>query len=95
MAPSSSPQLSPGCNAVLHGIVAFLLTSLLLQKRLAREWIDTNLVAFNNNQFMYEKYDALNPGHGGGGGEYKPQKGFGWTNGVVLDLLVSYPSLFQ
>ena len=36
---------------------------------------------------MCEKYDALSPGSCGGGGEYVPQTGFGWTNGVVLDLL--------
>ena len=28
-------------------------------------------------------------GHGGGG-EYEVQKGFGWSNGVVLDLLERY-----
>ncbi len=26
----------------------------------------------------------------GGGGEYTPQKGFGWTNGVVLHFLQRY-----
>lgn len=26
----------------------------------------------------------------GGGGEYEVQEGFGWTNGVVLDLLLKY-----
>lgn len=26
----------------------------------------------------------------GGGGEYEVQEGFGWTNGVVLDLLLTY-----
>jgi hypothetical protein len=36
---------------------------------------------------MYEKYNAYVVGEGGGGGEYKPQVGFGWTNGVALVLL--------
>jgi hypothetical protein len=36
---------------------------------------------------MYEKYDAFEVGVGGGGGEYVPQVGFGWTNGVALYLL--------
>ena len=36
---------------------------------------------------MYEKYDAFEVGVGGGGGEYVPQIGFGWTNGVALLLL--------
>lgn len=26
----------------------------------------------------------------GGGGEYEVQEGFGWTNGVILDLLLTY-----
>lgn len=36
---------------------------------------------------MYEKYNALQYGVGGGGGEYVPQLGFGWSNGVALVLL--------
>lgn len=38
---------------------------------------------------MYEKYNAYEVGVGGGGGEYKPQIGFGWSNGVALVLLNS------
>jgi alpha,alpha-trehalase len=38
---------------------------------------------------MYEKYNALKHGSGGGGGEYSPQIGFGWTNGVALVLLAA------
>ena len=36
------------------------------------------------------QYDATVPGGYGGGGEYELQLGFGWTNGVVLDLLAKY-----
>jgi alpha,alpha-trehalase len=39
---------------------------------------------------MHEKYDATRPGERGGGGEYTPQVGFGWTNGVALWLLARY-----
>ena len=39
---------------------------------------------------MHEKYDATRPGERGQGGEYEPQLGFGWTNGVVLWLLERY-----
>ena len=39
---------------------------------------------------MHEKYDATRPGERGGGGEYNPQVGFGWTNGVVLWLLDTF-----
>ncbi|CAM9566394.1 unnamed protein product [Scytosiphon promiscuus] len=38
---------------------------------------------------MMEKYDADETGKGGGGGEYSLQIGFGWTNGVALDLLAA------
>lgn len=30
------------------------------------------------------------PGGHGGGGEYEVQKGFGWTNGIVMNLLWRY-----
>lgn len=36
---------------------------------------------------MYEKYDAFVVGKGGGGGEYVPQVGFGWSNAVALLLI--------
>lgn len=36
---------------------------------------------------MYEKYNAYEIGVGGGGGEYTPQIGFGWSNGVSLVML--------
>ena len=39
---------------------------------------------------MHEKYDATAPGERGGGGEYEPQVGFGWTNGAALWLLRHY-----
>ena len=38
---------------------------------------------------MYEKYNAFELGVGGGGGEYTPQIGFGWSNAVALILINS------
>ena len=38
------------------------------------------------------QYDAENPGKYGGGGEYTVQAGFGWTNGVIMELLNRYGS---
>jgi alpha,alpha-trehalase len=49
-------------------------------------------VAKSNPNF-YEKYDARESGAHGAGGEYTVQKGFGWTNGVALDLLTRYNDL--
>ncbi|CAH0579004.1 unnamed protein product [Chrysodeixis includens] len=42
---------------------------------------------------MFEKYDAETPGELGGGGEYNMQYGFGWSNGVVLEMLNKYGSV--
>ena len=39
---------------------------------------------------LYSQYDAENPGKYGGGGEYTVQSGFGWTNGVIMELLNTY-----
>ena len=62
-------------------------TALSLSDELASTWLKTNYLAYSNSSFMYEKYNAFELGTGGGGGEYIPQVGFGWTNGVALVLL--------
>uniref|UniRef100_A0A914MYL7 Trehalase n=1 Tax=Meloidogyne incognita TaxID=6306 RepID=A0A914MYL7_MELIC len=37
---------------------------------------------------MWEKYDVrFGDGQTGFGGEYPPQSGFGWSNGVVLEFI--------
>lgn len=36
------------------------------------------------------QYSADEMGGHGGGGEYDIQVGFGWTNGVILELLAEY-----
>lgn len=41
---------------------------------------------------MWFQYDAENIGRFGGGGEYVVQDGFGWTNGLVFELLAKYSS---
>lgn len=39
----------------------------------------------------WEKYDIrYDDGRPGSGGEYPVQKGFGWTNGALLDLIYKY-----
>ena len=56
-------------------------------RNIAKAWLETNLIAFQKSGFMYEKYNADKIGEGGSGGEYTPQVGFGWTNGVALVFL--------
>ncbi|XP_059186792.1 trehalase [Centropristis striata] len=57
---------------------------------LAQRWIKTNWVAYTKYEAMFEKYDVNGDGRPGGGGEYEVQLGFGWTNGVALQLLDQY-----
>ncbi|CAG7834101.1 unnamed protein product [Allacma fusca] len=57
----------------------------------AQKWVENNLLTYRTHEdTMFEKYDAANPGSRGGGGEYEVVEGFGWSNGVVLDLLKKY-----
>ncbi|PSN49112.1 Trehalase [Blattella germanica] len=57
---------------------------------LSEKWVRSNYKAYNETSAMYEKYDATVPGGHGGGGEYEVQLGFGWSNGVILELLDRY-----
>lgn len=56
----------------------------------ALRWVRSNFIAYRDTRAMYEKYSALELGGHGGGGEYEIQIGFGWSNGVVMDLLAKY-----
>eukprot|EP00930_Biecheleria_cincta_P016626 TRINITY_DN13448_c0_g1_i1.p1 TRINITY_DN13448_c0_g1~~TRINITY_DN13448_c0_g1_i1.p1 ORF type:complete len:630 (+),score=147.67 TRINITY_DN13448_c0_g1_i1:163-1890(+) len=58
-----------------------------LARDLAQRWLSSCYQAWQRSGFMYEKYNADVPGEGGDGGEYDPQVGFGWSNGVVLVFL--------
>ncbi|XP_075765691.1 trehalase isoform X2 [Pelodiscus sinensis] len=57
---------------------------------LAQNWIRTNFALYKKYQAMFEKYSVDGDGNPGTGGEYQVQEGFGWTNGVVLQLLDIY-----
>ncbi|XP_066997114.2 trehalase isoform X2 [Anabrus simplex] len=58
--------------------------------KIAEKWVRSNYKAYNETEAMYEKYDATVLGGHGGGGEYETQLGFGWTNGVIMELLDKY-----
>ncbi|XP_047308366.1 probable trehalase [Impatiens glandulifera] len=58
-----------------------------LAQDIAHGWLKTNYVTFKNTGVMHEKYNVETCGESGGGGEYNPQTGFGWSNGVVLSFL--------
>ncbi|CAL5013388.1 unnamed protein product [Urochloa decumbens] len=61
-----------------------------LAEDIATRWVRTNYGAYKATGKMHEKYDVEACGKSGGGGEYKPQTGFGWTNGVVLSFLEEF-----
>lgn len=50
-------------------------------------WINLNVQVFESSRKLVEKYNVLDLNLEAGGGEYPLQDGFGWTNGVLLDLL--------
>ena len=60
-----------------------------LADTIAARWVGTVDAEFQRSGWIHEKYDVERR-MGGGGGEYLPQIGFGWTNGVTatfIDLL--------
>ncbi|KAJ8927272.1 hypothetical protein NQ314_020275 [Rhamnusium bicolor] len=64
-----------------------------LAKRFATLWINANILGYSGDKEMFEKYDAVNSGQYGGGGEYSIQTGFGWTNGVALSIINEFPGI--
>lgn len=53
---------------------------------LRRRWLATCDTVFEASGKFVEKYNVINPLAASGGGEYALQDGFGWSNGVYLDL---------
>ena len=64
-----------------------------LARTIATRWIKTNVDYYVRTGKLVEKYDiGRETGHvSAGGGEYPLQDGFGWTNGVLRQLLSMYP----
>lgn len=66
-----------------------------LADEIARRWLTLNENVFRKAHKFVEKYDVRSDGNSngggiGGGGEYAPQDGFGWTNGVYEALKRGY-----
>ncbi|MCP9261869.1 Alpha-trehalose glucohydrolase [Dirofilaria immitis] len=62
-----------------------------LAYKLARKWVLANYQVYQATNQMWDKIDVIGTiPKPGSGGEYKVQVGFGWTNGVILDLLATY-----
>ena len=56
-------------------------------KDIRQRWMSLNERTFKSTGKMMEKYDVVNMDKPAGGGEYETQDGFGWTNGVYLEML--------
>jgi alpha,alpha-trehalase len=63
-----------------------------LADTIACRWIKNVDSVYRRSGKLVEKYDVMTLNRPGGGGEYKLQDGFGWTNGVTRKLLTLYPN---
>ncbi|KAG2780070.1 Trehalase [Phytophthora cactorum] len=87
-APNAWPPLQ---DIVIEGLqAAGTATSRALAKSLVQRWVKAGFVAWQKTGLMFEKYNAQQLGGVGDGGEYTPQFGFGWSNGVILTFLTKY-----
>jgi alpha,alpha-trehalase len=61
-----------------------------LAKEIALTWINTNVEYFTQKGVFREAYNVVEPLELPEPGLYPPQTGFGWTNGIFLDLVSKY-----
>ena len=73
-------DLDPSSEALIRPLILELVSN----------WVRSNFIAFEQTGLMFEKYDADKAGQPGKDGEYVVQKGFGWSNGVILHFLYKY-----
>jgi alpha,alpha-trehalase len=58
-----------------------------LANTIKHRWLDMTTKVYQQTGKMMEKYNVMDTTLLAGGGEYENQDGFGWTNGVILQLL--------
>jgi alpha,alpha-trehalase len=63
-----------------------------LAATIACRWMGGVNRLYRESGKLVEKYDVVDTGRRGGGGEYPTQDGFGWTNGVMRKLVELYPA---
>jgi alpha,alpha-trehalase len=59
-------------------------------ERIAKKWLNTNTEWFIRKGELIEKYNVVSPNKEPLKGVYPDQTGFGWTNGVYVDLANRY-----
>jgi len=84
-----SPNVWPPIMSMLIESMEFISDPQMAMK-LVETWLSTSFIAWKKDGSMHEKYNGFELGVNGAGGEYEPQVGFGWTNGIILDLLYKY-----
>ena len=62
---------------------------------IARRWMGKVQQVYAASGKLVEKYNVTGGDAEAGGGEYALQDGFGWTNGVAMQLMTLYPELRQ
>jgi alpha,alpha-trehalase len=80
-APNGWPPLQ---YITIKGLMNYRYTT--LADTIATRWMKLNEAVYITTGKMLEKYNVENIHLPGGGGEYPTQDGFGWTNGVYLEL---------
>jgi alpha,alpha-trehalase len=80
-APNGWPPLQ---YITIKGLMNYQYTT--LADTIAKRWMKLNEAVYITTGKMLEKYNVENIHLPGGGGEYPTQDGFGWTNGVYLEL---------
>ncbi len=63
-----------------------------LAETVACRWMLSVRRLYAHSGMLVEKYDVVDSERAAGGGEYRLQDGFGWTNGVTRKLLAAYPA---
>ncbi len=58
-----------------------------LGNTIRERWVNLNTRVYKNTGKLFEKYNVVDMGLEGGGGEYPTVEGFGWTNGVLMQFL--------
>jgi alpha,alpha-trehalase len=61
-----------------------------LAAEIATRWVKLIEKVYKETGRLMEKYNVVDIDKGAGGGEYPDQDGFGWTNGVLLQLIDKY-----
>lgn len=62
---------------------------------IATRWMSKVQQVYAVSGKLVEKYNVIDSNIDAGGGEYALQDGFGWTNGVAMQLMTLYPELKQ